>query len=130
MSKKRRKSRKRNHVTCSRREDCHHMLWMRRMWKSGYSHALREHWFFKVMLPIATVHRGLHEAIPCIPVPKARDCKFAYDQLITMEKMTPDVMQRMKPSSRLKWLVANIGDNPETVAALNKEIKYLEDKGY
>lgn len=136
MSKKykKRKNRNRNKVARQvnpRREDLHHMLWQRRHWQNGYAHALREHWWFKIMLPQATIHRELHSKIHDIPTPNGKDCKYAYEQLIQMEKTTPEIMEKMLPHKRLLWLIAVLPDSCEATKAMLKwESEFLEKRGY
>ena len=132
MGKKHKKSKKRRVKNYNLfREDLHHMLWTRNMWHYGYAHAVREHWWFKVYLPQLTIHKYIHEDVPFIPVPDQKDLKHVYEQLRVLESINPELMESMKPSKRLKWLIAVLGNDCEkTIAALRLEIEILEEYGY
>lgn len=61
--------------------DIHHLLFQRKHWSQGYAHALREHPYMKVLVPMETLHRGLHAKLHDIPVPNGEYCKVAYLEL-------------------------------------------------
>lgn len=132
MGKKYKKKKKRRVREYNlRREDLHHLLWTRYKWRCGYAHAVRECWWFKVYLPQLTIHKYIHEDIPEIPVPAEKDLKKAWEQIRVLETMNPDIMEKMKPSCRLKWLIGVLGDDcEETITALKLEIEILEEYGY
>ena len=134
MGKKYKKKKKRRVREYNlRREDLHHMLWTRHMWRMGYAHAVREHWWFKIYVPQLTIHKYIHEDIPCIPVPPEKDLKHVWEQLRVLETMNPELMETMKPSKRLIWLCGTLGDSEDcsqTVAALRLEIELLEEYNY
>ena len=57
------------------------MLWQKRHWKQGYAKLLREHEFFKVMVPQQTLHRLIHSKVEAVPMPDGVSAKMAYDEL-------------------------------------------------
>lgn len=132
MGKKYKKKKKRRVREINlHREDLHHMLWQRNMWHYGYAHAVREHWWFKVYLPQMTIHKYVHEDIPCIPVPDQKSLKHVWEQLRVLETMNTELMENMKPSKRLMWLCGVLGEGEEkTISALRLEIEVLEEYGY
>lgn len=62
-------------------KDLHHLLYQRRHYKQGYAKRLRDHEYFKVMVPMRTLHREIHSKIHDIPTPNGRDCRRAYERL-------------------------------------------------
>jgi len=66
--------------------DVHHILYQRKHWQNGYAHLLREHWYFKMLIPMTSLHRELHSKIHDIPTPNGKDCKVAYQKLCWYEK--------------------------------------------
>ena len=107
------------------------MLFQARHWEQGYAKLLREDEFFKVMLPQATVHRELHSKIHDIPTPNGADCKFSYEQLRMLKTTAPVIADKMKPSKRLRWLVATLGEgNNATKAMLEWQAEFLEKNNY
>ena len=62
-------------------KDLHHLLYQRRHWKQGYAKRLRDNEYFKVYIPMATLHRQIHSKIHDIPTPNGKDCRRAYNRL-------------------------------------------------
>lgn len=97
--------------------DCHHMLWQKRHWKQGYARLLREHEFFKVMVPQQTLHRLIHSKIHDVPTPNGKDCKRAY-YLLVFELREGRLSMDMRPSQRLDFLIGVWQNCPATCAIL------------
>lgn len=58
--------------------DCHHLLYQRRFWDSGYGKMLRNHPYLKIDIPIATLHAEIHRELFNIPRPKDEELRRAY----------------------------------------------------
>ena len=80
MSKRRkgiRRRKKRSAGFNPKAADCHHLLWQARHWDYGSAKALRNHDYFKMLIPRDTVHREIHSRIADIPMPGQELCKMA-----------------------------------------------------
>ena len=58
--------------------NCHHILWQARNYNSGWAKRLREHWYFKKMMPEKTLHKQIHAKINDVPNPGGYACKKAF----------------------------------------------------
>lgn len=115
MSKKKR--RKISRKGC----DCHHLLYQRRYWGSGYARLLRELPFFKVYIPIATLHADIHKALFEIPAPSDKVCKSAFLKVVEFLDQNPDYKD-MHIEERLDLLIDILGEkSPATTEALKVE---------
>lgn len=85
-------------------EDTHHLLYQRKHFSQGYAHKLREHWYFKVEIPMNTCHRELHSTIHDIPCPNGSLCKKAYLKLIEYEEKGL-ISESDTPEERLQFLI-------------------------
>lgn len=83
MSKRRKRKRKQKNKGV---ENTHHLCWPRRRWDSGYAHAIRQHWFFRIEIPAQTLHRTIHVEMSGIPVPDGAVAREAYEQVVLLEE--------------------------------------------
>lgn len=113
MSKKKRKKVQFNPY----REDCHHLLFQGRHWNQGWAKRLREHQYFKVMIPQMTLHREIHSKIHDVPVPNGADCRRAYE---AVEKGLREGLldYRDNIGARLDLLISLWSNCPATCAVL------------
>lgn len=58
--------------------DCHHLLYQRKYWDTGYAKLLRNHQYFKITIPIASLHSQIHRELFNIPRPKDEHLRRAY----------------------------------------------------
>ena len=109
------------------RFDKHHLLWCRRDWRTGYAHALREHWYLRMVIPKNTLHARIHESIANIPVPTGVSAREAYTQLMNLE--TYGAIHKNDPiEKRLKLLIALFDcQEPETAYALKQQLRIVQE---
>lgn len=85
--------------------DRHHLLFPRKGYSNGYTHALRQHWYFVIEIPRETLHAQIHEAVASIPVPSGLGAKNAYEQVVMLESY--GCLHKDDPiEKRLKLLIA------------------------
>lgn len=73
--------------------DLHHLCWPRKKWNNGFAREIRNHWYFKVMIPKNTLHYGIHTLMVGIPMPDSDKAKKAYHRLSFLEaqdKLNPN----------------------------------------
>lgn len=97
--------------------DCHHLLWMRRDWETGYARALRSD--FTRRIPVE-LHRELHRVVPPLPVPPVKLCREAYETYLR-EK---EVVDSYDPARACAWLYVHIPD-ANFRAAIQKQIDFF-----
>lgn len=99
--------------------DAHHLLWEKRMYRTGYAKALRNHAWLKIYIPRDTLHREIHHQMKCIPVPKAGDCKRVFELLARLESKG-----QLDPNAgiveRLDFLIKHL-QTGESVRALKRQ---------
>lgn len=83
MAKKNKKKKKQ---TTHKAFNTHHLCWPKAKWNSGYAKALRNHWYFCMLIPANTLHKYIHSEINEIPVPDGHAAKIAYEQVVLLEK--------------------------------------------
>lgn len=78
------------------RSDIHHIWFQRRHYQQGWAKVLREHWYCKILIPQATLHRELHSKIHDVPTPNGDICRslvndidLLYEKGIIGENDTP-----------------------------------------
>lgn len=64
--------------------DNHHLLWQKNKWNKGYGRLLRNHPYFKRLIPADTLHRQIHSRIADIPMPSGVACKHAYETVCAL----------------------------------------------
>ena len=95
VGKRKKRKRRRNKSWQSNRRavDCHHIFFMRKMYKGQALHELRDYWYCRVYLPKNTVHKAIHAKIALVPAPKEVNARRALRQLQFLEQheaISPD----------------------------------------
>ena len=78
---KRLKRRRANANIITNLKDCHHILWQKNKWSSGYLYKIRNYDYCKIYIPRDTLHRYIHSNLAGIPAPRDIDAKSALEQL-------------------------------------------------
>lgn len=68
------------------KKDTHHLCFTRHNWNKGYAKAIRNYWYFIVLIPKDTLHANIHHTIKNIPVPKDCSARAAYDTIRILER--------------------------------------------
>ena len=115
------KGRKKKTRVNSRAKDVHHILWQRRHWDGGWNKILRNHDYFKVLIPRDTLHKRIHEFVGDIPCPDGKHCKLAYEEVERrLDEGTINYYDHLE--KRIDLLVELWSEDcPETVKALLKQ---------
>ena len=100
--------------------DCHHLLWTKRDWETGYARALRND--FTRRIPVG-LHRELHRVVPPLPVPPGRLCREAYETYLR-EK---EIVDSYAPARACAWLYVHIPDASFRVA-MQKQIDFFSTR--
>ena len=101
--------------------DVHHILWQARHWKSGWSKALRTHYYLRVRIPRDTLHRRIHEFVGDIPCPSGRCCKIAF---LAIEEALDngEISFDDRIEDRISFLIGVWKEEcPDTVRALSRQ---------
>ena len=98
--------------------DCHHLLFQRKHWNNGWAKLLREHWYFKIMIPRDTLHASIHSKIHDIPTPNGSLLKETYNELLRREKLG-FISEKDSYPERINFLIELWEEKcPATVAIL------------
>lgn len=69
-----------------RDSDVHHLCFPRKKWSNGYAKAIRNYWYFMVLIPRRTLHANIHKELRSIPCPSGQSAAMAYDHIRLMDK--------------------------------------------
>lgn len=80
--------------------DTHHLCFTRRKWSKGYVKAIRNYWYFIVLVPKDTLHATIHHYIKEIPTPHECSAKIVYDTVRELDrkgilKLDDDIEDRL-----------------------------------
>ena len=105
--------------------DNHHLLWTRHNYDRGYARALRNHPYCQALIPKETLHKNIHHALRCIPVPSGADAKNVFELLVWLERL--ELLNFDDPIERkLMFLIENI-KTESTLHALEAQLKVVTD---
>ena len=116
-----------NHLPTKTRRgfDNHHLLWTRRSYDRGYARALRNHPYCQALIPKETLHKNIHHALRCIPVPAGTDAKNVFELLVWLERL--ELLDFDDPiEKKLKFLIDNL-KTESTVNALQTQLRVVEN---
>lgn len=110
----------------SSHNDIHHLFFWRSHWRGAVIGELRQHPYCKVLIPRETLHKMIHEAVPCVPVPSPENVRDVIFQLRNLEKygaIGPDDSLE----KRLKVLISlfEYAEDP-TAEALKAQLEVAE----
>lgn len=120
------KARVLNHLPTKTRRgfDNHHLLWTRRSYDRGYARALRNHPYCQALIPKETLHKNIHHALRCVPVPVGADAKNVFELLVWLERL--ELLDFDDPiEKKLKFLIENL-KTESTVNALQTQLRVVE----
>lgn len=117
--------RKQQGVHTDKVKDLHHLCWIKKKWNKGYYNTLRNHWYFKVMIPKMTLHREIHALIPGIPLPDAMLAKQAVARLRLLEA-EGRLHRSDSVEQRLRLLASFFPDTP-TGKAFEKQLSIVRN---
>lgn len=115
-----------NHLPTKTRRgfDNHHLLWTRRSYDRGYARALRNHPYCQALIPKETLHKNIHHALRCVPVPAGADAKNVFELLVWLERL--ELLDFDDPiEKKLKFLIENL-KTESTVNALQMQLRVVE----
>lgn len=116
-----------NHLPTKTRRgfDNHHLLWTRRSYDRGYARALRNHPYCQALIPKETLHKNIHHALRCVPVPAGADAKNVFELLVWLERL--ELLDFDDPiEKKLKFLIENL-KTESTVNALQAQLRVVEN---
>lgn len=116
-----------NHLPIKTRRgfDNHHLLWTRRSYDRGYARALRNHPYCQALIPKETLHKNIHHALRCVPVPAGADAKNVFELLVWLERL--ELLDFDDPiEKKLKFLIENL-KTESTVNALQTQLRVVEN---
>ena len=86
-------------------KDVHHILYMRKAWKSGAIGELRLYWYCRIPIPRDTLHRQIHTELKFIPVPRHTNARHTLEQLEYLVHYG-GISEKDSIEKRLKVLIA------------------------
>ena len=116
-----------NHLPTKTRRgfDNHHLLWTRRSYDRGYARALRNHPYCQALIPKETLHKNIHHALRCVPVPSGADAKNVFELLVWLERL--ELLDFDDPiEKKLEFLIENL-KTESTVNALRMQLSVVEN---
>ena len=105
--------------------DAHHFCWPKNEWNHGYLKAIREHWYFKAIIPKYTLHPLIHKLITGSPTPDELEAKDALEQIMLLESYS--AIHNYDPIEKRLELLINLFSccSQPTADALTKELDII-----
>jgi len=83
--KKRRKKARKEKALLTNTQDCHHLFYYRKDYKTKILRELREFYYCKLYVPKDTLHKTLHAMVKNVPVPKEVNAREVLRHLRLLE---------------------------------------------
>lgn len=108
-------------------KDVHHLVFMKKHWRQGYAKAIRRFHYCKQEIPKNTLHKFIHSKMSGIPCPNDAAAKYAYEQLISLERCG-FLNDRDRIEDKLRLLIALFSElAPATADGFREQLRIVRE---